>query len=510
MMHALGWRRPAAAAAGFALLAAAGAGCGRSAPAAPQNGAQPAGVAVTVAPAVRQDITHAVDVTGSLAALEDVVLGARMPGRIAEVRKHAGDPVSAGEVVAVVNPADWREQVRQAQAAVEAALTRDDQARSALVQARALLSASETGLALTRRTTETVASAASDGLATAQERLAIVRQGARAQERAQAEDQVRVAQAAHDRARSDLRRFQALFREQAVSQSHLDQAQAGFDAAQAQLSIAQQALSLVREGARPEEVRQAELAVSAARAQRDRAEADRDQVRIREMDVQTARANVASAEAGARAAQAGVVQARASLTIAQAALNDAFVRSPISGYVAQRMAEPGQQVGGGGAILRVVAPGSVYFRAILSESQFAEVRLGQRTTVTVDAIAGLKLRGTVARILPVASVAARSFTVRIDIEEDRRLRPEMFARGSIVIDTRRGATLVPKDAVLHDPANNRTRVFVEDGGRARERVVALGHSNPLQVEVVSGVRPGEKVIVAGQDALTDGDEVTVR
>jgi len=510
MGRALNGRSMALAVAGCTALAAAISGCGRGAPAKAQNGSQEASITVTVAPAVRQDITQAIDVTGSLAALNDVVLGARMGGKVAEVRKHAGDAVSAGEIVAVMDPSDWREQVRQAQAAVEAALTRDDQARSALVQARALLSASETALSLTKRTTETSVSAAADALATARERLAVVKQGARAQERAQAEDQVRAAQAAYEKARSDLKRYQALFREQAISQSQLDQAQAGFDAAQAQLSIAQQGLSLVREGARPEEVRQAELAVSAAKSQLDRATADRDQVRLREMDVKTARANVASAEAGARAAQAGVVQARAALKIAQDALSDAFVRSPISGYVAQRIAEPGQQLGSGGPILRVVAPGSVYFKATLSESQFGSVHLGQRVAVTVDALPGLKLRGTVTRILPVASTAARSFTVRIDIPTDRRLRPEMFARGSILMDTHRDATLVPKDAVLFDPTNNRTRVFVVLGGKARERRVSLGYSSPLLVEVQSGVKPGEKVIVAGQNVLQDGDEVTVR
>src|SRR5262249_15126179 len=119
--------------------------------------------------------------------------------------------------------------------------------------------------------------------------------------------------------------------------------------------------------------------------------------------------------------------------------------------------------------------------------------------------------GTVTRILPVASSAARSFTVRIDFPGDNRLRPQMFARGAILIATHRGATLIPKDAVIFDPTNNSARIFVVDSrDNAEERTIKVGYSDPQYVEALSGVKPNEKVITAGQTTLQNGDKVRVQ
>jgi hypothetical protein len=93
---------------------------------------------------------------------------------------------------------------------------------------------------------------------------------------------------------------------------------------------------------------------------------------------------------------------------------------------------------------------------------------------------------------------------------DRRMRPQMFARGDILVNTHRNAVLVDKDAVLFDPANNKTRVFVVENDRAVERVVKVGYTNPEQVEILNGVAAGEKVITNGQAALQNGDLVKVQ
>jgi HlyD family secretion protein len=508
------------------------AGCGKKPEAGPGAAkraavaeASTAGALVTVTDVKRGPISKTVDVTGSLVALQDVVVGAKQAGRLATVYVHEGDPVSAGQTVAVMDTTEMQAQVQSAQANLQAAITREQQARATLMQARSGLTQSKNALAnarttlqWTEKTTANAVSTARAGVETAKERLAVVKQGAREQERRQAEESVRSAKANYEKARSDLKRYQALFREQAISQSQLDEKEAAAEAAQAAYNSAQQALSLIREGARPEDIRQAEIAVQTAQVALDRAQADRDQVVLRRQDVENARsgiataeANVKSAEAGIRSAQAGVAQAQAAVRIVQDALNNAYVKSPISGYVAERKAEPGQQLGGGGAVMRVVNPSSVYFQAVLSESQFSQVRVGQNADVTIDALPGVKLNGRVTRVLPVASTAARSFNIRIDIPADRRMRPQMFARGSVLIDTHRNATLVPKDAVIFDPANNRTRLFVaKSGTQAVERAVKTGYSNPEYVEIISGVNAGEQVITAGQTTLQNGDAIRVQ
>jgi RND family efflux transporter MFP subunit len=483
-------------------------------------------IMVTTAPVILKDIDKTVDITGNLVAFQDVVVGSKMPGRIAFVNFREGDSVAAGQVVAQIDDTDFRAQVTQAQANLLSARVREDQARAQLRQAeisveqsRTALRQAETNLEWTRKTTGTAVAVAKSNLQTAQERLKVVRTGAREQERQQAEQAVRAARANLNRARADLTRYKQLFKEQAISASQLDQAEATAESAEANYNSAQQALSLIQEGARKEDIRTAELAVQQAQEGLSRAEADLDMVRLRENDVRNARSAVSlalngveTAKAGIAQAQAGVQQAKAALQIAQESLNNTRIISPMYGYVAQRMAEPGQQIGGGGMVMRIVAPNSIYFQATISESEFSQVRPGQSTSISVDAFPGTKFNGTVTSILPVASNAARSFTVRVDFKvADRRLRPQMFARGSILIDTHRGAVLVPKDAVLFDPVNNRTRVFVAKGGNlAEERQVSVGYSNPQYVEILSGVQESEKVIVVGQNGLQNGDRIKVQ
>ena len=160
--------------------------------------------------------------------------------------------------------------------------------------------------------------------------------------------------------------------------------------------------------------------------------------------------------------------------------------------------------------MRVVDPRSVYFQAVIAESQYGDIRLGMGARVTVDALPGRVFNGRITRILPIASTGARSFTLRIDIPSDARLRPQMFARGNILIDTHRAATLVPKDAVIFDPSSGSARVFVTDGKTATDRAVKTGYINPDFVEAVSGVQPDDKVIISGQSALQSGDRVHVQ
>ncbi len=552
---AVGCRRSIAALFALSVMLITAAGCGKkpeTAEAGGGSGAAGAGgggaratvssaSAVTAAPVTTGNITKSADVTGSLVALQDVTVGTKAAGRIAEVRVHEGDPVTAGQVVAMMDTADLNAQRLSAEANVQAAITREQQAQQLYVQSQNALTQSQNALKQaqnsvtnaqttvewTKRTTQSSVDTAQAGLQSAQENLSIVKQGARQQERKQAEEAVTGARANYDKARSDLKRYQSLFRDQAVSQSQLDQAQATFDSAQAQYNSVQAALSLIREGARPEDIRRADLMVQQARETLTKAQADRENVNLREQDVRTAKVSVETAKANIRSAQAGVssaksgiaaskaatAQARASVDVAVQNLAYATVTTPISGYVAERRAEPGSQLGSGGAVLRIVNPSTVYLQASLPESQYSEVKVGLSVAVTVDALPDTTKRplsGRVTRVLPVAS-SARNFTVRIDLPGDKRMRPQMFARGNILIDTHRGATLVPKDAVLFDPTNNHTRVFVAGpDNKAEERAVKVGYTNPQQAEILNGVSTNEKVITAGQAGLQNGDSVKVQ
>lgn len=452
-------------------------------------------VAVKIKPAFRATMDELENVTGSLSALHDVVVGVKSAGPLVAVYFREGDHVHAGQVVAQQDVSDILANISQAQANLKAAITKKAQAAAALQSAR-------TSLQLTIQQTKIGLSNSQKAVDASKQALQIMIQGARQQQRQEAAENVKAAKANYLKAASDLARYEALYKQQAISQQQLDAAQATADSAKAQYNSAEQAYSLIQAGNRPEEIRQAEIAYQQSQENLKLAEANQSQVQVQ-------RDNVTTSEAAVQAAIAGVDQARASLSVAEQAYKDAFVRSPINGVVAKKMVERGQQMGAGNPVMEIVALNSVYFEGLLSETEFAKVKRGQPVQVIVDALPGKTFYGTVTRIYPVASSASRDFTLRIDIPNTTgELRPGMYARGRILVERDPNAIVVSKDA-LTNIAGDTADVFVVRNGIAHLQPVKLGIVDPVNAEIRSGISDGEHVVVAGQTDLHDGDPVQI-
>ncbi len=491
-------------------------GCNKKSPdAAPVPGAKSASlqstpIQVSVTPVKIQPMSDNAEVTGALAALNDVTVSVKIAGKMAAVYFREGDVVRAGQIVAQQDTADLQAQLDSQRANLLSSQTKLSQAYVALADAK-------TNLKLTQDQTESSIKQAQSGVDSASQQLAIVKQGARVQERQQAEESVNSAKADvdsalsdRDKARKDLKRYQSLARQGAIAPQQLDQAQSVADSAEARYLSTQsrynsavQSQSLIQEGNRPEDIRKAETAVEQAKQILVTALANRNQVNLR-------RADVENAQVGILSAKAGIAQSQATVRLAEQALRDASIKSPIAGIVAERKTEPGMQISvTKPEVLRIVSLNNIYFDAQLTEAQFSEVRVGMAVAVTVDARPGKTFQGSVAKIFPVASAQARSFTVRITlVNEGSLLRPQMFARGRIRLMTHPNALVVLRDAVL-DPNGNSGRVYVVKDGRAEERKVKLGYSTIQLSEVTSGLATGDEVVTSGQGQIQPGDKVKV-
>ena len=485
--------------------------------------AAPTATQVSVTPARTGAITQTQQVTGALSAQNDVTVGSKLAGKISFVYYREGDKVGQGAIVVQQDISDFSAQLDQQRANLRQAQTR-------LAQARETLANAKTTVQLTDQQTASAVNQAKAGLTAAQQSAAVVKTGARTQERQQAQQAVSQAQADresnvadlasaqadYNRAQSDLKRYQSLFSQNAIPAQQLDQAQAVTDSALARVNAAkakiasadarvrsaQENVSLIQEGSRTEDVARAQATVEQARQTLVTAQANRSQVNLR-------RADVTTAEAGVSQAQGGVQQAEAAVRLAQQALSDASIRAPLEGVVAERRVEPGQQVAAGFGVMRIVALNSIYFDAQLPEALYAEVTPGKTVAVTVSAFPSRTFQGVVKQIFPVASSTARNFTVRIGLRnEGSILRPQMFARGEITLNTHGNAVLVPRDAVL-DNDGKTGRVFVVNGKTAKERKVKVGFANFKDVEVISELKPGDQVITQGQAQVQDDSPVEV-
>ena len=235
--------------------------------------------------------------------------------------------------------------------------------------------------------------------------------------------------------------------------------------------------------------------------------ARRKAARIRELaDSQmVALQDAEEAEAARANAEARLNTAIASRDAARVQRDFTVVRAPVGGVVSARSVQPGQVVGAGTELLRLIRDGRLEWRAELAEADLLRVDAG--TPVRVEAPGGSVVDGRVRTVSPALDAQSRTGTVYVDLPDPGALRAGMFAQGRLAIG-RAQALLVPGDAVVR--RDGRAFVFtVGDDGRVRERVVVLGGAHGDLVEVRDGLAQDDRVVARGAGFLGDGDLVRV-
>ena len=210
------------------------------------------------------------------------------------------------------------------------------------------------------------------------------------------------------------------------------------------------------------------------------------------------------AEAARDNAQARLNTAIASRDAARVQRDFTVVRAPVAGVVSARSVQPGQVVGAGAELLRLIRDGRLEWRAELAEADLLHVEAGM--PVRVESPAGF-IEGVVRTVSPGLDAQSRTGTVYVDLPEPGGLRAGMFAQGRLALG-RAQALLVPAEAVVR--RDGRAYVFtVDDENRVRERGIVTGGSHGDMVEVGDGLAQGDRVVARGAGFLGDGDLVRV-
>lgn len=275
----------------------------------------------------------------------------------------------------------------------------------------------------------------------------------------------------------------------AVAQAQVAQAAATLQAAERDLARTQQ---LVAQGflsaARLDEVRKA---VQVARAQQDAARAQLQALGDGGADLAQAQAQLAQAQAAQQAAQVR--------------LSQATVRAPTDGRVLLRNVEPGQIVQPGGALLSLALDGPMQLAAQVDERFLDQLQTGQTARVVADAFPGQPFAAQIRSIAP--AVDAQRGAIEVKLQPDQAppdfLREDMTLSVEVRTGERERALALPMRA-LRDGAS----VWVVEGGRMQSRAVTLGLRTLEAVEVTSGLKPGEPVVLQGE--AQPGQRVKVR
>ena len=211
-----------------------------------------------------------------------------------------------------------------------------------------------------------------------------------------------------------------------------------------------------------------------------------------------------------QAAATAVAQARAQQQQAAKNVRDAQVLAPISGRLARRGTDPGEIVGPGTPLFTIISEGRLLMRAAVPEAEVSELRPGLSTRVTVPAIDSV-FTGKIESVGRVADPASRTYAVKISLPNPRnRLRPGMVAEATIATARKTQVLSVPGEAIVRD-ADQLTYVFVADTQRrqAFRQRVQVGDVTEQGVQIASGLRAGQLVVVGGQQRLRDGASITL-
>ena len=211
-----------------------------------------------------------------------------------------------------------------------------------------------------------------------------------------------------------------------------------------------------------------------------------------------------------QAAATAAAQARAQQQQAAKNVRDAQVLAPISGRLARRGTDPGEIVGPGTPLFTIVSEGHLVMRAAVPEAEVSELRPGLRTRVAVPALDSV-FTGKIESVGTVADPASRTYAVKIALPNPgNRLRPGMVAEATIATTRKAQVLSVPGEAIVRD-ADQLTYVYVADAPRKRafRQRVQVGDVTGQGVQISSGLRAGQLVVVGGQQRLRDGAAITL-
>ena len=210
----------------------------------------------------------------------------------------------------------------------------------------------------------------------------------------------------------------------------------------------------------------------------------------------------------AATSSAEVSQAQAALSLASLNLRDAYVRAPFEGTIQTRTVRTGQYVQAGTVLATLIQREPLLLRLQIPEHEAVQLKVGTRAHFTVRGMEGT-LTAELTHISEAADSATRMVQVvgRID-SPPPPLRPGAFAEIVIPVGASAEAAVIPQTAVR--PSERGFLSFVIEDGKAKERVLKLGmRTAEGHVEVKSGVRPGEVLVVRGAEALKEGATVKV-
>lgn len=222
-------------------------------------------------------------------------------------------------------------------------------------------------------------------------------------------------------------------------------------------------------------------------------DASETQLKVLEMSVEAAKAQLRALKAQA----------------SQSVENNRLV-SPVNGVVTARNYDNGDMTGAAPVVV-IEETSKVKLLINVGESHYKDLQVGEDVAVTLDAYEGEEFQGKVTVITPAVNATTHTFPVEVTITNtDQKVRPGMFARATVNFGSQ-DHVLVPDEALVKQMGAGDRYVYVYDAqkGTVSYNKVIVGKHMGKNYEIISGIKHGDQVVIAGQARLADGRAVEV-
>jgi membrane fusion protein, multidrug efflux system len=201
--------------------------------------------------------------------------------------------------------------------------------------------------------------------------------------------------------------------------------------------------------------------------------------------------------------------AKANYDLMKARWERTQIRSPFDGTVETTIPNEGEYAPPGVPIARVVNTSTIKIQAEVPEMYSGTVLVGSPVAIFFDALPGDTLRGKISFVGSTVSTANRTLMVEIILQNPlKKLKPEMVAKVQISREVKNNAILISEN-IIQLVDRDRSIVYVENNGIAEERKLKLGGREGILVEILEGLKSGDKLIVSGYQKLVNGSPVVV-
>jgi HlyD family secretion protein len=297
------------------------------------------------------------------------------------------------------------------------------------------------------------------------------------------------------------------------AQANVEDQEAALVQAQANLADANQNLSryvlLQKDGAvstQELETRQTTAKVAAANVR-----SAEKKISAAKFSLQQAQEHLSMAKIGGRTediqiANANILEIQGNIRRYRAQLDRTIIKAPVDGIIIKRDAHIGDIAAVGKSMFSMARDNRLELRAQVPEADLSAFKKGQTVKITSALTGDRAINGRLREISPLVDADTRLATVRIDIPTSAGVKPGMYAEGRI--DVGRNAVLtVPALSVISE--DDKSIVFVLHNNIVESRTVVTGSRTNELVEIKSGLRLGDSVVVTGAGFLKDGDCVSL-